>query len=265
MSATLLPLTALLALIPATIVPFRRTPARDTVFWSTLAVAILGTLVWIVARQSTGWHTGISTALWLTILSCLLLFGALAGLSVNGWRLMPLLFPYLMVLGVLATLWGQSPERPLPTGAPLAWIGSHIAVSVATYGLITLAAVAALAAAIQDKALKTKQRTRLSQILPSVTGSERLLVRLLVTSAVILALGFITGIATQFFTTGEMIVFDHKTLFTIAVFVVVVVLLMLHYRSGIRGKSATRLVLLAYLLLTLGYPGVKFVTDIILG
>jgi len=88
---------------------------------------------------------------------------------------------------------------------------------------------------------------------------------LLITSAVILALGFITGIATQFFTTGEMIVFDHKTLFTMAVFVVVVVLLMLHYRSGIRGKTATRLVLLAYLLLTLGYPGVKFVTDIILG
>ena len=32
----------------------------------------------------------------------------------------------------------------------------------------------------------------------------------------------------------------------------------------IRGRRAARIVLLAYLLLTLAYPGVKFVTDVIL-
>jgi ABC-type uncharacterized transport system permease subunit len=41
-------------------------------------------------------------------------------------------------------------------------------------------------------------------------------------------------------------------------------LLILHHYSGLRGRRAARLVLLAYLLLTLAYPGVKFVTDILL-
>jgi ABC-type uncharacterized transport system permease subunit len=34
---------------------------------------------------------------------------------------------------------------------------------------------------------------------------------------------------------------------------------------GIRGKRVARLALLAYLLLTLAYPGVKFVTDVLMG
>lgn len=264
MTLTLLPITALLALIPAALVPYRRAPKRDGVFWSVLLVAILGTLVWVFVRQSAGWHTGISTALWLTILSCLVLYGIVSLTTEDGWRLTPLLLPYLVILGVLATIWSQAPERPLTGGAPIAWIGSHIAVSVATYGLITLAAVAALAASVQEKALKAKKRTALSQLLPSVTGSENLLVRLLLASEVVLALGLITGMATLYFTTGDLVIFDHKTLFTLAVFVVVALLLVVHFKTGVRGKTATRLVLLAYLLLTLGYPGVKFVTDILM-
>ena len=45
---------------------------------------------------------------------------------------------------------------------------------------------------------------------------------------------------------------------------IVIFLLFLHYRTGLRGRATTRVVLLAYLLLTLGYPGVKFVTDILM-
>jgi ABC-type uncharacterized transport system permease subunit len=37
-----------------------------------------------------------------------------------------------------------------------------------------------------------------------------------------------------------------------------------HFWIGIRGRRAARIVLLAYLLITLAYPGVKFVTDVVL-
>ena len=57
---------------------------------------------------------------------------------------------------------------------------------------------------------------------------------------------------------------DHKTLFSISTLVVIVGLLMAHQRSGLRGKHAVRLVLSAYLLLTIAYLGVKFVTDMLL-
>ena len=148
--------------------------------------------------------------------------------------------------------------------APLAWIGTHIAVSVVTYALLTLAAIAALAATLQERAIKAKKRTRMSGLLPSVAGSEGLFVRLLLASEVILAIGLITGMATLYMTTGQFLTFDHKTTLTLIVFVIIGVILFVHFRTGIRGRLATRIVLLAYLLLTLGYPGVKFVTDILL-
>jgi ABC-type uncharacterized transport system permease subunit len=46
---------------------------------------------------------------------------------------------------------------------------------------------------------------------------------------------------------------------------VIGILLLARYRNGIRGRRAARLALLAYLLLTLAYPGVKFVTDVLIG
>ena len=47
-------------------------------------------------------------------------------------------------------------------------------------------------------------------------------------------------------------------------FVLIAGLLFAHYRTGLRGRRAARLVLIAYLLVTLGYPGVKFVRDVLL-
>ena len=76
--------------------------------------------------------------------------------------------PYLFILGVLAVYLSDSFDQPLVNDAHLVWMGTHILVSVTTYGLITLATVSALAAYIQSRALKQKKRTTLSKILPSV-------------------------------------------------------------------------------------------------
>lgn len=260
----ILNLSALLALIPAAVVALRKTPARDGVYWTVMAVAVAGPALWVYVRQAEGWQTGLSTALWLTVVTCLVIYAFVALVSQQGWRLTPLLVPYLILLAVLATIWGQAPSRPLAGGVPLAWIGTHIAVSVATYGLVTLAAISALAAMLQERSLKRRQATGLSRRLPSVADSERLTVRLLMAGEAVLAAGLATGMATLYSTSGRLIAFDHKTVLTLGVFVVVGLLLFLHFRSGIRGRSAARLVLLAYLLFTLGYPGVKLVTDILL-
>ena len=81
----------------------------------------------------------------------------------------------------------------------------------------------------------------------------------------VLGLGVVTGIATQYLATGELISFDHKTLLSLLAFATIGVLLWLHHRTGLRGRRAARIVLVAYLLLTLAYPGVKFVTDVLIG
>ena len=70
--------------------------------------------------------------------------------------------------------------------------------------------------------------------------------------------------ATEYFEIGQALVLTHKTVLSLLTLVVVVGLLVAHWRTGMRGRRVARLVLLAYLLLTLAYPGVKFVTDILL-
>jgi ABC-type uncharacterized transport system permease subunit len=97
-----------------------------------------------------------------------------------------------------------------------------------------------------------------------VADAELLQIRLLGASGVVLGLGLLTGAATLYVETGAFFETSHKTIFAVTAFAVIVLLLLVHRRTGLRGRRAARLVLLAYLLVTLAYPGVKLVTDVIL-
>jgi ABC-type uncharacterized transport system permease subunit len=257
-------LSTLLSLVPASVVGMRRDGRRDGLYWAVLAVAVAGPAAWAVAQTAGTWKTGFSTTLWVTVAASLAVFALLAAVTRQAWRLTPLMVPYMLLVGILATIWQQAPPRPLSAAAPGAWVGAHIAFSVLTYGLVTIAAVAALAAALQEGALKSKRPTALTRLLPAVTDAEALVARLLGLGEVVLALGLVTGMATLYASQGVLLLFDHKTILTVTAFVVIGGLLVAQFRSGVRGRLAARTVLLAYLLLTLGYPGVKFVTDVLM-
>lgn len=257
-------LSALVALVPASLVHLRPRRARDVVYWSVLGVAVAGPLSWAVLLLRDTWHTGLSVALWVTIAVTLVIFTVLAALSAHAWRLTPLLLPYLFVLGVIATIWSRAPEQPLPADLPSGWFEVHIFFSVLTYALFTIAAVAGLAVFLQERTLKRKRPSALTRLLPAVADGEDLQTRLLVASQVILGAGIVTGMATQYAEDGSLLAFEHKTLFALLAFVVIGLLLVAHRLSGVRGRGAARVVLLGYLLLTLAYPGVKFVTDVLL-
>ena len=82
--------------------------------------------------------------------------------------------------------------------------------------------------------------------------------------AIVLALGLASGAGAQYFIDGSLVHLDHKIVLSLLTFVVLLALLAAHFWIGIRGRRAARIVLLAYLLITLAYPGVKFVTDVVL-
>ncbi|MBP2290577.1 cytochrome C assembly family protein [Azospirillum rugosum] len=263
-------LTALMALLPASIYPYRRiagqgVEGRSAYFWGALVLGFAGPALWSLTQVAGRWHTGLSTALWVTIAACMLLFTALSAVTRSAWRLSPLLLPYLLLVGTFATLAEEAPAPLLRGGAPGIWIDLHIAVSVITYALLTLAAVASFAAFLQERALKTKRPTSLTRFLPPVTESERLQLTLLAASEAVLGAGLATGMAVLYYEQGVLLRADHKTLLSVASFVVIGGLLLANARTGVRGRKAARLVLIAYLLLTLAYPGVKFVTDVLLG
>jgi len=258
--------SALVALVPASLQGLRRNPARDLAFWAVLVVAVAGPAAWVLANMAVTWNTGLGAALWVTIAATMALFAIIAAAHRHAWRLTVLLAPYMLLLGLLALIWQQVPGRTLDTGAEAgAWFAIHIAVSVVTYALVTIAAMAALAAVLQQRALKRKRPSGLSRALPSVADCEGLVRRLLIQGEVVLAAGLLTGMAIHHNETGSLIGFDHKTILVIAAFVVIGAMLAAYYISGVRGRAAAQMVLIAYLLLTLGYPGVKFVTDVLIG
>jgi ABC-type uncharacterized transport system permease subunit len=256
-------LSALLTLLPACFWPYYRALKRpDRVYWALLSLAFLGAAVYSILVFLDGWNTGFSYTLWVSIACSLAIFMICAAAKSEAWRLSPLLLPYLALLALLATIWSQSGPRESAVVFD-SWLTFHVAVSVLTYALCTLAAVAAMAVFIQERALKSKRPNLFSRLLPAIVHAEGLQLRLLTAAEFVLLLGIISGMAERTTSGGALLAFDHKTLFSLLAFALIGALLLLHLKSGLRGRRAARLALIAYLLLTLAYPGVKFVTEVL--
>ncbi len=254
---------AVLALLPAALVPLRPGAGMDGRFWAVTTLAAVAAAGWAWELLAHGWHTDFGTLLWVIVAASAALYVPLAALSRQAWRLEPLLMPYLAALGLIASVVRGDP-RPMVGGAPALWVDLHIVVAVAIFALLTLAAVASLAVFLQERALKQKRPTTLTALLPSVADGERLAGRLLEASELVLGLGLATGMAIQHFQTGTVLHVDHKTLLSVAAFLLIGALLLGHRVCGVRGRMAARVVLIAYLLVMLASPGVKFVTQVLL-
>ena len=256
-------LSALAALVPAWLYVMRG-GERAPLFWILLAVALAGPVSWAVVQLAGHWQTGFSASLWLSIAVSIVLFAAISVVNRSAWRLAPLLLPYLLILGVLAMIWQNAPGRPLERIGAEGWLVAHIVISELTYALITIGAIAGLAILLQERALKAKRPNALTRRLPPVADTERLQVAVLIAGETVLGAGLITGFITLYYASGSVLRFDHKTVLAIVAFVVIGALLSLHYLAGMRGRRAARLILIAYLIITLAYPGVKFVTDVVM-
>lgn len=258
-------LSALIAMLPASLLPFGRTAERDRLFWVLLLPAVIGPVGWVVAQMYGRWYADLSGALWVTVAATMVLFAAAVLIVPVSRRLAPLLLPYMLLLGVLATVLRPIEAGPFAGTVPGLWTQAHILLSVTAYALLTLAAVSGFAVFLQERALKRKKPTRLTRLLPAVAEGERLQIGLLLLAEILLGLGVATGMAVNWTRGGGVLALDHKSVLSIAVFAVVLALLLAHWLTGLRGRMAARLVLIAFLLLTLAYPGVKFVADILLG
>ena len=252
-------------MMPAAYAPWAPKSRQGRPFWISLLIAALWAVV--VAVHEVGWHhwsAALPADLWVTIAATLVLLVMVCYRNAQARQLAILVMPYLLLLAVLACLSSSEADVAVQDNAPPGWIGVHILVSVTTLGLLTLAAAASLACFIQSRALKSKQPNALSRLLPSVSDSERLYEGLLLVSEVVLAAGVATGMATEFAETGRLLIFDHKTLFSLLAFALIGGLIAGRRWGGVRGQMAVRLLLVAYSFVLLGYFGVKFVKQVLL-
>jgi len=257
-------LSALTALMPLMFYVFRFPNGRRFHFWCFLAVAICGSGLWTIVMFAEGWQTGFAPTLWVTITATLLIFLPIAAICREGDKLAAGLLPYLLMLGTISFIWEEELQGTSLTNASDLWVMSHIIFSLMTYALLTLAAIAGFSAFVQERSLKTKKYTFLNAAFPTLASSENLESRLLELSAFVLTIGLITGITVHFLQTGSFFHLTHKTLLSVGTFGIILTLLVARKAIGLRGIKAARWALLAYLTLTLAYPGVKFVTDFLL-
>lgn len=247
--------------------PPDRAAAQDALYWALLALAVAGPIALCLGLVAGGWRPGFGVSLWVTAAGSMAIFAVLAVLVPTARRLALLVAPYLAILGAIATIWNGTETIPLAAGerAIGPWLTIHIVLAVAAYAVVTLAAIASLALTLQERALKRRRPSGLSRRLPAAAEAEALEHRLLIAAEILLGLGVASGMGAQMVENGALLVLEHKTLLTLAAFVAIGGLLWARARYGLRGRRAARLVLVAYLLITLGFPGVKFVTDVLVG
>ncbi|WP_374382743.1 cytochrome c biogenesis protein CcsA [Dongia sp.] len=260
-----LQIAGLLTLFPLAVLAITAKLQRNLQFWLFLAAAIAGASGIFAQTISNGWEAGLSANLWASCAVSLIAFAALSLVNTEAYKLAALLLPYLLLLALLALLFASFSE-PTPVIASAGWFRAHVVLAVASYAVLTLGAISGLAVLLQERVLKKRQSASWAEVaLPPLLVAEELQIKLLLWAAIFMAAALASGFANTFMETGAWPALTHKVLLSILAFVVLVILLVAHRVTGLRGRRAARWVLAGYLLLTLGYPGVKFVKDVLIG
>lgn len=191
-------------------------------------------------------------------------------IRVDGVRL--LLLP-LATLAALAPL--LLPAPTLIAHADNDWLPIHLILSLAAYGLMTIAALHALLMASADRRLHRPRASdeqtgmargwsHLFEALPPLLAMEHVLFNLIRIGFVFLTLAMITGSAMSLALSGPWLPLDHKTVFTLLSWLTFGILLLGRHLRGWRGRVALRYTVIGLTLLMLAYAGSRFVIELIL-
>ncbi len=175
-----------------------------------------------------------------------------------GLLLLPLM---VFCLGASMLLPADEPKLQAMTDPMLI---SHLALSLLSYGLFSIAAILAMMDAFQEHALKTKRFGKLFNMLPPLEALEETLFIMVRMGFILLTLSITTGSLYSNFQTGLFFTLSHKVIFTWATWLVFGSLLIGHHLWGWRGRKASRFTLSGYIFLALAFLGVKFVSEVLL-
>jgi len=232
------------------------------------ALALHGAGLWLSLLPDEqlfiGWALALSVAVWLGLVVYWL---ESFFVQIDGLQL--LLIPTAVLATLLAALFPQGIVVP---HAGNSWLRAHLVISLAAYGLITIAALQAMLMALLDRHLRqpsnpNAQRSLLARVLdvqPPLLVQERLLFRVIGVGFIVLTLAVLTGSIASLSLTGRVLPFDHKTVFTLLSWGTFGVLLLGRRLQGWRGRVALRWTLTGFVFLILAYTGSRFVLEVIL-
>lgn len=140
---------------------------------------------------------------------------------------------------------------------PESWqIGLHGIISLLAYSTLSVASLVAILMTVQEHALRNHRPLPFLHALP-LTLTESLLFQLIGVGFILLGLSLVTGVLFVEDLFAQHLV--HKTVLTVAAWIVFGILLLARWRLGLRGRRAAWLILAGMLLLLVGYFGVKLI------
>ncbi|MTI10068.1 cytochrome c biogenesis protein CcsA [Curvivirga aplysinae] len=260
--STILSWAPAFAFLPICILSFRKMQDDAILFYLLIfATLISGISFYYVWHHH--WERSFSSTISATIFGSCLIYILFSLVEPAAKKLTSLISFYMIYLAALAAISNTSGNIGDPI-AESSWLILHILFAVLTYALLTLAAITALAVAIKETSLKRRTKSKIADMLPSVYDANHLQFLFMVFAELLLAVDLITGVAVNIIYHDSWFTFDHKTTLTTIAFFGIAVLLYMHRKLGLRGRKASHWILLAYLLVTAGYPGVKFISDVLL-
>lgn len=168
----------------------------------------------------------------------------------------------LMLAALVAIMTGG--QLPPETGSAMSWqIQSHILISLFAYGLLTVGAIVALYALIQEKRLHSGKLSSVNQLFAPLETTEKLLFSITTTGFLVLLVAVSSGFAFVDNLFAQHLV--HKTALSILALLIFGFLLAGRRFAGWRGKRAFYLYLWGFLFLCLAYFGSRFVLEEVLG
>lgn len=165
-------------------------------------------------------------------------------------------------IAVVLPLAFANPHRMSLADEP--WAALHIAVALAAYALLIVAALQAFLLMSLERRLHRGLATPDAAASPPLLTLEKFLFRLVGVGYALLTLTLVSGILFSEQLFGKPITLTHKTVFSVLGWLVFGGLLWGRQRYGWRGRVALRWILAGSGLLLLAYIGSKFVLEVIL-
>lgn len=160
----------------------------------------------------------------------------------------------------LTTAWSSTTS----TGAELTWqIQAHILISMFAYGLLTVGAIVAVYALLQDRRLRAGQLSAANHLFAPLETTEKLLFGIAASGFVALLLAVTSGFMFVDNLFAQHLV--HKTALSLLALGLFGLLVSGRQFAGWRGKRAVYLYLWGFFILCLAYFGSRYVLEQILG
>ena len=154
----------------------------------------------------------------------------------------------------------MGPSSMAADGAALVWqIQAHVLIAMLSYGLLTVGAIVAVFALIQERRLQVANLSPVNQLFAPLETTERLLFA--VTAAGFVGLTLAIGSGSTFINNLMEQHLAHKLGISLLAWLVFGILLGGRFLRGWRGKRAIKLYLWGFLLLCLAYFGNRIILE----